>query len=222
MEPDGAVYCAILRTPHVASRFVSDPFTLFPPPSSHHIRDGFIGIRHLARISRALFPDRVQLPSRTVTNLEKAGFKTLDSIGRLFPDPIPPTTYTFSPSFSSSPTSCARDWPILLRRSQALPFLISHIYQPSPSSLYFSRAIHDATWLKSISFPSLNLIAPHSLTSGFSDSDVRYTFDAFWTSSVAASVSFLQQTISWQRRPSAVRAHSYGLFFLTTRSPLIN
>lgn len=68
MELDGAIYCTILRTPHITSRFVSDPFTPFPPPSRHHIRDGFIGIRHLARISRALFPDRVQLPSRTIAN----------------------------------------------------------------------------------------------------------------------------------------------------------
>lgn len=68
----------------------------------HYIMDGSVGIRHLANITNSVFSHQIYIPSCTVTNFERAGYKILCDLGHLsthleslplsfFFNPSPPT-----------------------------------------------------------------------------------------------------------------------------------
>lgn len=76
----------------LAAKIIQQLGLSFVATDLHHITDGFIGIRHLAKLNKVLFPNELQLPSRNITNLERAGYKTLNSIGHLV-TPSPSLTF---------------------------------------------------------------------------------------------------------------------------------
>ncbi|PPR01348.1 LOW QUALITY PROTEIN: hypothetical protein CVT26_015406 [Gymnopilus dilepis] len=54
-----------------------------------YIADGSVGTRHITRIGNHLRPESPSIPSRSITNFEKAGWKTHNQLGQLIPSDLP-------------------------------------------------------------------------------------------------------------------------------------
>ncbi|KAF8876370.1 hypothetical protein CPB84DRAFT_1689179 [Gymnopilus junonius] len=120
---------------HLAQAVIKCLDLNFVETDMHYLIDGSIGIHHLARISKALLPNHVIIPTRTLTKFEKAGYQTLRDLGDLtLNTPISPFSISFHPCCPHSPI-CLKDWPLFIQWFQMLPSIITHISHPDTSLL---------------------------------------------------------------------------------------
>jgi len=110
----------------------------FIPTDLSFILDGNTSLRHLHSLFHTLHPSFPSLPTKTLSNFEKHGFKCLKDFGSFFP------LFHFSslPSFIPLPLQfpshqyyLTRDWPLLTNWFSFLPLLIRSICLPDSSIL---------------------------------------------------------------------------------------